>query len=80
MNAMESLIDSTEDPAPPSIIERLAPAQNPDTDSRGLWLLIDDPNDTVANTARHRLNLAFRPLKGLHIPLIDRKTGLVAKP
>jgi hypothetical protein len=63
----------------PSVIERLATAQNPDAEAQDLWQLIDDPNDTVANTARHRLNLALRPLQGLHIPVIDPDTGLVVQ-
>jgi hypothetical protein len=62
------------------VIERLAVAQAADTEPQQLWQLIDDQNDTVANTARHRLNLALRPLRGIHIPVVDPKTGLVVKP
>ena len=43
-------------------IARLSLAQAQDTESQTLWQLIDDPNITVANTARHRLGLVFRPL------------------
>lgn len=63
----------------PSIITRLASAQDPAADSQTLWQLIDDPNDTVANTARGRLNLALRPVLPVRIPVIDPKTGLVVR-
>ena len=43
-------------------IARLSLAQAEDAESQTLWQLIDDPNTTVANTARSRLGLAFRPL------------------
>ncbi|QOD05693.1 hypothetical protein [Pseudarthrobacter sp. BIM B-2242] len=43
-------------------IARLSLAQAEDTDSQTLWQLIDDQNITVANTARSRLGLVFRPL------------------
>ncbi len=62
------------------VIERLSRAQNPDAETQDLWQLIDDPNTTVANTARHRLNLALRPVEPVHIPVIDPKTGQVIKP
>lgn len=62
------------------IIERLALAQNPETESQTLWQLIDDPHMTVANTARDRLNLALRPVLPVLIPVIDPATGLVVQP
>ena len=43
-------------------ITRLALAQDTHSGSQTLWQLIDDENTTVANTARHRLGLALRPL------------------
>lgn len=43
-------------------VARLALAQAEDTGSQTLWQFIDDRNTTVANTARHRLGLALRPL------------------
>lgn len=57
----------TTQPAAPAAVSgdtitRLALAQDPDTESQTLWQLIDDANTTVANTARHRLGLALRPL------------------
>jgi hypothetical protein len=64
-------------------IARLALAQDPGTESQTLWQLIDDTHTTVANTARHRLNLALRPLEPVHvvhIPVIDPVTGLVVQP
>lgn len=58
-------MESTQ-PSTPTVagdtIARLALAQDPDTGSQTLWQLIDDPNTTVANTARDRLGLALRPL------------------
>jgi hypothetical protein len=77
MSAMEQL---TTQPTTSDIFTRLASVQDPAADSQTLWQLIDDPNDTVANTARNRLNLALRPLQIVHIPVIDPKTGLVVKP
>lgn len=64
-------------------ITRLALAQDPDAESQTLWQLIDDTSDTVANTARHRLGLALRPVTPVHvvnIPVLDPKTGRVIRP
>lgn len=80
MSGMETTQPSAAPVVAGDIITRLALAQAPDTESQALWQLIDDTNDTVANTARYRLNLALRPLQGLHIPVIDPKTGLVVQP
>ncbi|MGT2461149.1 hypothetical protein [Sinomonas atrocyanea] len=41
-------------------ITRLAAAQAHDAEPQLLWQLIDDPHDTIANTARDRLGLALR--------------------
>jgi hypothetical protein len=68
---------------PGDIITRLALAQEPGAESQTLWQLIDDANTTVANTARHRLGLALRPLTPVHvvhIPVMDPATGRVVKP
>ena len=80
MSGMETL---TAQQITGDIITRLALAQEPTTESQALWQLIDDPNDTVANTARIRLSLALRPLAPVHvvnIPVLDPKTGLVVRP
>lgn len=59
-------MDTTYPTAPATVsgdtIARLSLAQAEDTGSQTLWQLIDDPNITVANTARSRLGLACRPL------------------
>ena len=44
------------------INDRLTATQDPSSDSQALWQLIDDPNITVANTARGRLGLRQRPI------------------
>jgi hypothetical protein len=80
MSGMETTQPSGAPAAAAHVIERLALAQNPGTETQELWQLIDDPNTTVANTARHRLNLAMRPIEPVHIPVIDPKTGLVVQP
>lgn len=80
MTGMEASQPSDTPIAAGHVIDRLALAQNPDTEPQDLWQLIDDPNTTVANTARDRLNLALRRLEGVHIPVIDPKTGRVIKP
>jgi hypothetical protein len=80
MSGMETTQPSEAPAAAAHVIERLALAKNPGTGTQELWQLIDDPNPTVANTARHRLNLALRPLQAGHIPVIDPKTGRVVKP
>jgi hypothetical protein len=80
MTGMETTQPSDTPIAAGHVIERLALAQNPNTEAQTLWQLIDDRHTTVANTARHRLNLALRPLEAVHIPVIDPATGLVVKP
>lgn len=64
---------------------RLALARNPETESQTLWLLIEDPDEQVADAARERLNLIPKPrpntvARPVHIPVIDPKTGLVVRP
>jgi hypothetical protein len=66
MSGMETSQPSEAPIAAAHVIDRLALAQNPDTETQELWQLIDDPNTTVANTARHRLNLALRPVEPAH--------------
>jgi len=55
-------MEPTANQTTPDTITRLASAQDPAADSQTLWQLIDDPHNTVANTARGRLNLALRPV------------------
>ncbi|MFC5099132.1 hypothetical protein [Amycolatopsis plumensis] len=81
--SLETLIELAGDKN--DFMSRLNAAKNPVLDDRTLWLLIDDPNDMVANAARERLNLAPKPrpntiARGVHIPRIDPKTGRVIKP
>lgn len=67
LSAHMSSMETTHPTAAPTVsgdtVARLALAQAPDTESQTLWQLIDDKNLTVANTARDRLGLAFRPLE-----------------
>lgn len=76
MRGMEPLIEY---PPAPRIVSSLSTAQDPDTDSQALWQLIEDPNDTVANTSRLRLGLTLRPLTPAIIPVIDPATGRVVQ-
>jgi hypothetical protein len=80
MMGMDTLTSSAARQLTGDTIARLVLAQDPDTESQTLWQLIDDANDTVANTARDRLALRpLTPVHVVHIPVIDPVTGRIIK-